>query len=134
MTVDPFALRSDALYGFHQSDHTGQSRLRVRRYDARSNPESHAPSRPAGVVLAGRNTAWAANGSGSATTALEAIDGENAAIERKEGRVLVVGAKSGQQAAEIYDPASATWTRQANPILLRYEDSEAVLLSDGRVL
>jgi hypothetical protein len=86
------------------------------------------------VVLAGRNTAWAANGSWSATTDLDAIDGENAAIVLQNGRVLVVGTKYGQQAAEIYDPASATWSRQADPILLRYEDSDAVLLLDGRVL
>jgi hypothetical protein len=72
---------------------------------------------PAFLAFAGPNAAWAANGAWSATADLGVIQGQNTATKLQDGRVLVVGQdRFGQMAAEIYDPTSATWTSQANPI------------------
>ena len=89
---------------------------------------------PTCIVLAGPNTAWAQNGTWSSTADLTVIQGQNTATKLQDGRVLVVGQdRFGHMAAEIYDPASATWTRQANPIRQRYGFT-ATPLPDGRVL
>ena len=85
------------------------------------------------VAVVRPDTVWAANGSWSTTNAADAILGANTATSLQDGRVLVVGNTFGEMTAEIYDPASATWTRQSDPILSS-SDSPAVLLADGRVL
>jgi len=78
-------------------------------------------------------TAWASNGAWSATADLGLVQGPNTATLLQDGRVLVVGRGSLGQFAEMYDPASATWTRQADPIRQRLNHM-ATLLPDGRVL
>lgn len=86
------------------------------------------------VAVAGPTAAWAANGIWNATADLGVVRGQNTATLLQDGRVLVVGQdRFGQMAAEIYDPALATWTCQSDPIRHRY-DFAASLLPDGRVL
>ena len=84
------------------------------------------------AVLAASD-AWAADGTWGAT-ADPGVQGPNMATLLQDGRVLVVGSdRTFHMVAEIYDPAPATWTRQADPIRQRYNFT-ATLLPDGRVL
>ena len=71
------------------------------------------------MSLVGPNAALAANGTWSSTTEPDAIKGANTATLLKDGRVFVVGSLGNEMTAEIYDPTSATWTRQADPIRTR---------------
>jgi N-acetylneuraminic acid mutarotase len=87
------------------------------------------------MSLVGPNAALAANGAWSSTTDPDAIRGSNTATLLKDGRVFVVGSLGNEMTAEIYDPTSATWTRQADPIRTRtIPPASATLLSNGRVL
>jgi N-acetylneuraminic acid mutarotase len=57
-----------------------------------------------------------------------------------DGRVLVVGGNGGSAAAvpridaELYDPATGTWTATRSMVTPRFEGQTATLLLDGRVL
>lgn len=59
----------------------------------------------------------------------------HSAVRLLDGRVLVIGAdpSSGITSAELYDPASGTWSATESPSRLA-SDSSATLLRDGRVL
>lgn len=81
--------------------------------------------------------AWAANGTWSSVANLQGISGQNTATLLQDGRVLVTGWRPspfpGGEAAEVYDPASDTWTPQADPIA-GLGILTAAPLGDGRVL
>jgi N-acetylneuraminic acid mutarotase len=77
----------------------------------------------------------AANGTWTFATQPDAIVGVNIATLLKDGRVFVIGTLSTEMTAEIYDPTSGTWTRQADPIRSRnLSAASAALLSNGNVL
>jgi len=89
------------------------------------------------VAVVRPDTVWAANGSWSTTNAADAILGANTATSLQDGRVLVVGNTFGEMTAEIYDPASATWTRHPNgtdrpPISSAAMTSRALWLASNR--
>lgn len=59
------------------------------------------------------------------------------ATRLKDGRVLVAGGQSGEEAltsAELYDPTSGTWTVTASMVVGHGRGHVAVLLPDGKVL
>jgi hypothetical protein len=65
---------------------------------------------------------------------MQAISGINAAVRLQDGRGLVVGfICCSDSIAEIYDPSSETWTRQADLNRVRSVQT-MTLLRDGRVL
>ena len=50
------------------------------------------------------------------------------------GKVLVVGGNGNPRIAELYDPASGTWTATGRPMIRDHVEHTATLLPDGRVL
>ena len=56
----------------------------------------------------------------------------HSATRLANGKVLVTGGESSETTAEIYDPATATWSSAGN-MPNRHGNHEATLLSDGRV-
>ena len=50
------------------------------------------------------------------------------------GKVLVVGGHGNPTIAELYDPASGTWTATGRPMIRYHVEHTATLLPDGRVL
>jgi Kelch motif len=51
-----------------------------------------------------------------------------------DGTVLVIGRSHSVTSAELYDPATGTWTLTGSLTTPRYGYHTATLLSDGRVL
>ncbi len=81
-----------------------------------------------------------ATGQFTPTSAMSVTRESHIAVRLRDGRVLIAGGHSGRRAgitlyssAEIYDPATAAFTRVGDMRVRRHKH-DAVLLRDGRVL
>lgn len=73
-------------------------------------------------------------GSGwQATGSMRTAHRAHSAALLADGRVLVISGTGTMPSAEIYDPATGSWTLVAAPLVPRH-DATATLLNDGRVL
>jgi hypothetical protein len=90
--------------------------------DASATPEP-GPSSPA---VPPKAPSWSVTGSMS-------VPGGATATRLLDGRVLVAGGGRNDASAELYDPATGTWTGTGNMITGRHQFT-ATLLADGKVL
>ena len=100
--------------------------------DASPGPNESAAPSASPIPVAGPGGVWIPAGS-----MVTPPQGEHAAVRLQDGRVLVVGGESRAGdflSAQLYDPASGTWSATADMPGYTGGGAEAVLLRDGTVL
>jgi hypothetical protein len=100
--------------------------------DASPGPSGSAAPSASPIPVAGPGGVWIPTGS-----MVTPHGGEHAAVRLQDGRVLVVGGESRAGdflSAQLYDPATGTWSATADMPGYAGGGAEAVLLRDGTVL